>query len=66
MRRQQKTTRVGRREEDKVEPEDNPGAPSLVKLNIAMMTDGQRTVCQLPSNRRIPNGTYGGVGGRWG
>jgi group II intron reverse transcriptase/maturase len=58
MRRQQKTTQVDCREEDKVEPENNPGVPSLVKLNIAMMTDGKTDLMEEILDKDNLNSAY--------
>ena len=63
MCRMQKITQVSCPGKDKVEPESTPGVPSI-PLRATDRKDGADLFVHKLLNRRMPNGTYGGVRGR--
>ena len=63
MCREQKITQVNCPDEDRVEPESTPGVRSIL-LRATDREDGADLFVHKLLNRRMPNGTYGGVRGR--
>ena len=63
MCRMQKITQVNCPDEDRVEPESTPGVRSIL-LRATDRKDGADLFVHKLLNRRMPNGTYGGVRGR--
>ena len=63
MCRMQKITQVSCPGKDRVEPESTPGVPSI-PLRATDRKDGADLFVHKLLNRRMPNGTYGGVRGR--
>ena len=63
MCREQKITQVNCPDEDRVEPESTPGVRSIL-LRATDGKDGADLFVHKLLNRRMPNGTYGGVRGR--
>ena len=63
MCREQKITQVNCPDKDRVEPESTPGVPSI-PLRATDRKDGADLFVHKLLNRRMPNGTYGGVRGR--
>ena len=63
MCRMQKITQVSCLGKDRVEPESTPGV-SGIPLRATDRKDGADLFVHKLLNRRMPNGTYGGVRGR--